>query len=1047
MNFFRSLVRKLFGTQASSRKARSSPRFQGMDALKARRPEVEALEDRFLPSSTSSTCLPTANTSSNQQSCNTSNYLASFNTSNYLTTCNTSSNANSSSNNATNCNTGTNQANCASSNTQVNCNTSSSQANCNSTTTNNQTGCTTTTTTTTNNNCGCGETISGYVFYDANNNGLMDSGEQGLANAPIELLNNATDQVIGTTTTNSCGYYSFDQDDSVSTAVQSITKTLTFPATQTNYSLSGLVDQFDPSLGTLVSVSITNAGSITSDIRAENTSSNSGSFIAGNVSGSLVLTGPNGLAVNTSVSQYAGTFYATPYDGELDFAGTSGDDFGSRTASGSQTITLSGSALAAFIGTGSVQLTESATATSQASGGGNVLVGISSTACAQVNVVYNYIPNNCLKPGNYTVVKLADPSGYTPGKESSQGVVLNTTPGSNTIPVTLTNGNSCNNDFGELKYSSVSGTVYADISPGGFNDGIMEADEAGIAGVTITLTGTNAQGAVSMTTTTNSNGFYQFNNLQPGNYTITETSPGGWVDGKDTAGTAGGTVTQDMISNINLPGGTKSVNNNFAELQFAQVSGTVYYDANDNGNLDPGEAGISGVTVLLNGTDFNGNNVSMSTITNSNGQYAFNNLTPGTYAVTDVQPTAYLAGKNSLGNAGGQLTAGGFASVFASPGGAGQFYNFGEVLPSKLSGYVYVDTSNNGYNDGIKETGEQGISGVTITLTGTSDQGSVSLQTTTDVNGLYCFSGLRPGTYTVTETPPAGYIDGKDTLGTITTGVVGKDTLSNITLPSNTIDPNNNFAELSPSVKVYATPPVIPGITPGTPVFSTPAIPVVSKAQLLSSTVNKISTVTLENAQFTNAVYTSILGRSVDATSLSNWLNYLQSGGTRQNLVATVWNSSEHRGDEVRALYQAILGATPSQATVNSYINMFNSGASEFAVAAAIAGSSQGTALYPSISAFVNQLYEVAMGRTASPSEQTTWASFVGSRADLAAAIFMLPEAQTDVIQQVYSKVLNRAASTNEVNQWLPQLQGGAGLTSLVSTLFASSAFSGRMTI
>jgi hypothetical protein len=424
----------------------------------------------------------------------------------------------------------------------------------------------------------------------------------------------------------------------------------------------------------------------------------------------------------------------------------------------------------------------------------------------------------------------------------------------------------------------------------------------------------------------------------------------------------------------------------------------------------------------------------------------FNNLTPGTYAVSDVQPTAYLAGKNTLGNAGGQLGTSGFTNIFVAPGSAGLNYNFGELLSSNISGYVYLDTSPGGYNDGIKEATEQGISGVTITFTGTNDQGPVSFQATTDGNGFYSFSGLRPGTYTVTETSPVGYIDGKDTAGP-SGGTVTQDMIGNINLAAGTNDPNNNFGELTPSVRTSLVPPVIPVIAPGAPVFSTPPIPIVSKSQLLGSTYNKISIATQENAQFINSVYTSVLGRTVDPASIANWLAYLQSGGSRQNLAASVWNSAEHRGDEITALYQAILGTTPSQATVNAYINMFNSGASEFAVEAAIAGSSQGTALYPTTAAFVNELYEVAMGRTADPSEQATWAAFTGSRTALAQAILTLPEALTDVIQQTYSQLLNRAASSSEVNQWVAQLQSGGSLATLVSSLFSSAQFTARMTV
>ncbi len=78
--------------------------------------------------------------------------------------------------------------------------------------------------------------------------------------------------------------------------------------------------------------------------------------------------------------------------------------------------------------------------------------------------------------------------------------------------------------------------------------------------------------------------------------------------------------------------------------------------------------------------------------------------------------------------------------------------NFGELKPAALTGFVYIDANNNGL-DGL----ETGISGVSVTLTGTNDLGPiVAITIMTDINGFYSFGNLRPGTYTVTETQPVG---------------------------------------------------------------------------------------------------------------------------------------------------------------------------------------------------------------------------------------------------------------------------------------------------
>src|SRR2546422_10387807 len=71
---------------------------------------------------------------------------------------------------------------------------------------------------------------------------------------------------------------------------------------------------------------------------------------------------------------------------------------------------------------------------------------------------------------------------------------------------------------------SLTGSVYQDLN----NNGKVEAGEAGIAGVLITLTGKTAAGAnVSLTTTTNAQGRYSFS-VGAGTYNVAETQASGF---------------------------------------------------------------------------------------------------------------------------------------------------------------------------------------------------------------------------------------------------------------------------------------------------------------------------------------------------------------------------------------------------------------------------------------------------------------------------------------------------------------------------------------
>ncbi len=404
-------------------------------------------------------------------------------------------------------------------------------------------------------------TISGYVFNDLTNIGLKQPSDPGLASSNIELLN-STGTVIGTTTSSASGYYQFTTDASINTAPQVITETATIPLQQPNYTQTTTVPQFNPALGTLTSVDINVLGSVNGDIKMENLGSQP-EVLMGTLAGTLTTTAPGvaGLVVNPAQTQ---TFNASAFDGVIDFAGTSGHDFGNQTvdASGSASVT-NALDLASYEGPGTVNLTEQVVSDSSGTGPGNVLAAITSEAGAVINVVYHYIPGDNIVPGQYTVVQTTQPSGFLPGQVSSGGVILPNAFTSRAIPITFNGTLSENNNFAEIQPASIGGFVYFDAN----NNGIKESNEFGIAHVVITLTGTTDVGqSVSMATTTADDGSYSFNTLRPGIYNITETPPPVFRPGKDTIGTPGGDTSQYHFSNIVLSAGFNGEDNNFGHL-------------------------------------------------------------------------------------------------------------------------------------------------------------------------------------------------------------------------------------------------------------------------------------------------------------------------------------------------------------------------------------------------------------------------------------------------------------------------------------------------
>jgi hypothetical protein len=63
--------------------------------------------------------------------------------------------------------------------------------------------------------------------------------------------------------------------------------------------------------------------------------------------------------------------------------------------------------------------------------------------------------------------------------------------------------------------------------------------------------------------------------------------------------------------------------------------------------------GISGVTILLQGTDVNGNTVSLMTTTDANGAFSFNNLAAGQYTIIQQPPQLLITVAETLGTVNG----------------------------------------------------------------------------------------------------------------------------------------------------------------------------------------------------------------------------------------------------------------------------------------------------------------------------------------------------------------------------------------------------------
>lgn len=110
--------------------------------------------------------------------------------------------------------------------------------------------------------------------------------------------------------------------------------------------------------------------------------------------------------------------------------------------------------------------------------------------------------------------------------------------------------------------NSLSGFVYIDFDA----DGVRDAEELGVPGVEITLTGTAEDGTeITCVLLTTDSGGYVFEDLPNGTYQIAERQPTAMSDGDDSTDIADATTENDLFGNIVLSGGASFTESHFGE--------------------------------------------------------------------------------------------------------------------------------------------------------------------------------------------------------------------------------------------------------------------------------------------------------------------------------------------------------------------------------------------------------------------------------------------------------------------------------------------------
>jgi len=189
--------------------------------------------------------------------------------------------------------------------------------------------------------------------------------------------------------------------------------------------------------------------------------------------------------------------------------------------------------------------------------GGTALTAIGQT----VNVTIGAMNPGLANQLQYTIVASVN-AGFV-GELSNQATVATTTnEGANTAPnVAIATTTSTLPDTNE---GSLSGLVFLDNN----NDGILNGNDRPLPGLTVNLF---VGGATTpfRTTTTNSQGVWEFTDLPAGTYAVELVRPAGFLDGLEDPGTTGpvADLGDSRIPNLTLPPGGQLTALNIAVLE------------------------------------------------------------------------------------------------------------------------------------------------------------------------------------------------------------------------------------------------------------------------------------------------------------------------------------------------------------------------------------------------------------------------------------------------------------------------------------------------
>lgn len=293
---------------------------------------------------------------------------------------------------------------------------------------------------------------------------------------------------------------------------------------------------------------------------------------------------------------------------------------------------------------------------------------------------------------------------------------------------------------------SFSGMIFEDMD----NNGIYDEGEPGVAGVAVNLAGKRT--GTSLTLASDDAGRYSFASLADDSYTISIELPQNMLyaryskTGGDLRSIFSGATTERVYQ---IKKAANITDMYVGVIENGVISGTAFLDVNYNGVYDADEPAYKGVTLeVIKPTK---SDVLGKTVTGDDGIFRIEGLRSGQYRVRallpddgsifTIVPQDTFASSNLFAQYSSRRdqTIGPLTVV----SGEAAEVLVGVAVGAKVTGTVFEDKDYSGAINGK----EKKISGLKVQLV--NEAGEIVASEVTNGKGVYAFSGIMPGNYTL----------------------------------------------------------------------------------------------------------------------------------------------------------------------------------------------------------------------------------------------------------------------------------------------------------